>query len=259
MRDHTQTVWNQVAEDYQNVFRLGSNSYNESLLRFWQEEKMIFPGCRVLDIGCGVGKYGVMLSRLGCDVTLTDISPEMLRYAEINLANTPSPWRTFLCDFHEVTGKEAPFSTPFDFTLSTMSPAISDLHSVKKMSEITKGTCFLACFCSWNQPLRDEIIRRAGRVPSCPHGDLRDHCENMSRMIASAGFTPKIKVVEYSWQDKRTPDEMTEYLLRHDFRGEADYSDWRQALYRASKEIGAGKEFLTDAVFTHVAWIWWQT
>ena len=45
MRDHTQTVWNQVAEDYQNVFRLGSNSYNESLLRFWQEEKMIFPGC----------------------------------------------------------------------------------------------------------------------------------------------------------------------------------------------------------------------
>ena len=83
--------WNQAAQDYQRVFRLGLNDYNASLLRFWQEERMLCPGARVIDIGCGVGKYGTYLAELGYDVTLTDISGEMLRHAEANMKKIYDP------------------------------------------------------------------------------------------------------------------------------------------------------------------------
>ena len=70
--------WDEAAPEYQSVFRLGLNDYNSALLRFWQENGMLTPGCRVIDIGCGVGKYGAYLAGLGCDVTLTDISENMI-------------------------------------------------------------------------------------------------------------------------------------------------------------------------------------
>ena len=94
MAENEKEKWDEAADDHQRVFSLGLNEYNASLLRFWHEEGMIFPGCRVIDIGCGVGKYGVYLAQLGCDVTLTDISEEMLRFVSANLANVTTPWTT---------------------------------------------------------------------------------------------------------------------------------------------------------------------
>lgn len=78
--------WNRVSGDYQSVFKLGINEYNTSLLQFLAENGMLMPGCRVIDIGCGVGKYGTYLAGLGCDVTLTDISDKMIQSAKENMA-----------------------------------------------------------------------------------------------------------------------------------------------------------------------------
>ncbi|MBO6040220.1 MAG: class I SAM-dependent methyltransferase, partial [Oscillospiraceae bacterium] len=147
--------WDEAAGDYQKVFALGLNEYSASLLRFWQEEGMIRPGCRVLDIGCGVGKYGTYLAELGCDVTLTDLSGEMIRQAAQNMARYDTPWRAFACDFHELSGTDPAFAGGFDFVLSTMSPAIDGVDAVRKMSGLSRGWCFLARVYSWEQPLRD--------------------------------------------------------------------------------------------------------
>ena len=42
-------------------------------------------------IGCGVGKYGAYLAGLGCDVTLTDISENMIAHACENMAPYKTP------------------------------------------------------------------------------------------------------------------------------------------------------------------------
>jgi len=66
--ENTRENWDMATGNYQDVFRLGLNDYNASLLRFWQEEGMLHHGARVIDIGCGVGKYGTYLAELGYDV-----------------------------------------------------------------------------------------------------------------------------------------------------------------------------------------------
>ena len=85
--------WDEAAADYQRVFRMGLNDYNRQLLEFFTSNGLLHPGCRVLDIGCGVGKYGTYFAELGCGVTLTDISPAMLAHAARNMAAYATPWR----------------------------------------------------------------------------------------------------------------------------------------------------------------------
>ena len=255
--ENTRENWDQVARDYQNVFRLGLNDYNISLLHFWQKEKMLFPGARVIDIGCGVGKYGTYLAELGYDVTLTDISGEMLRHAKENMAKYNTPWTTYRCDFNEATGTEPVFTGGFDLAISTMSPAIHDVETVKRMSAMTRGWCFLARFYDWEQPWRDQLMRDLGLEPRRFFNDLRADCASMIRAVSEAGFVPLVKYVDYNWTDLRTPEQMADYMRRNYFSEDENRDELQQEILHLA-ENHADDGTVTDNVNTKVAWIYWK-
>ena len=176
MKDE-RTKWDDAAPEYQSIFRLGLNDYNTALLRFWQENGMLTPGCRVIDIGCGVGKYGTYLAGLGCDVTLTDISEKMIAHARENMAPYKTPWRAVCCDFNEISGGEETFAEGFDLAISTMSPAVHDVGTVRKMSRMTHGWCFVTRFYDWQQPFRDALMHTMGMEPKqIFESDLKVEC-----------------------------------------------------------------------------------
>ena len=244
--ENTRENWDRAAADYQNVFRLGLNDYNASLLHFWQSEGMLFPGARVIDIGCGVGKYGTYLAELGYDVTLTDISGEMLRHAKANMARYKTPWAVYRCDFNEATGEEPVFAAGFDLAISTMSPAVHDAGTVRKMSAMTRGWCFLARFYDWEQPFRNML-------------DLKGDCASMIRAVSEAGFVPRVKYENYIWSDARTPDQMADYMLRNYYSEEENKDGlYRETLSLARRHAGPDGK-VTDEVSTRVAWIYWKT
>ena len=128
--------WNEIASDYQRVYQLGINAYSKKLLDFLLEKDMLHPGCRVIDIGCGVGKYGTYFATLGCDVTLTDISAGMLELARQNMENFTTPWTTLECDFETVDPVHPVFEEGFDLGISTMCPAIHNVQTVRKLSDM---------------------------------------------------------------------------------------------------------------------------
>lgn len=246
-------AWDAAAPFYQKVFRLGQNSYNESVFRYWEQNGMLSPGYRVLDIGCGVGKYGVLFAQRGCDVTLLDFSPEMLRLAAENMAGFTTPWRTFCCDFTQVREDEPIFVEGFDLSISTMSPAICDVETVRKMSAMTRGWCFLSRFWSWKQPMRDEVLRRAGEVPHSFHSDPESDSRAMIEAVRGAGFEPHVRIVDYNWSDPRSPEEMAQTLQR----GGRELCCDTDALVRAARSLNGGGR-IDDAVYTTVAWISWK-
>ena len=252
-------IWDQAAQDYQRVFHLGLNEYNASLLHFWQTEGMLFPGARVIDIGCGVGKYGTYLAELGYDVTLTDISGEMLRHAEENMARYKTPWAIYRCDFNEASGTEPVFTGGFDFAISTMSPAIHDMETVKKMSAMTRGCCFLARFYDWEQPFRDQLMKELGIKPRRVFDDLRGDCASMIRSVSAAGYVPLVRYMDYNWADPRTPEQMADYMGRTYFSEDENRDALTCEAMRLAGKYANAEGKVIDDVNTRVAWIWWKT
>ena len=250
---------NRLADDQQTVFRLGINEYNASLLRFWQENGMLKPSAKVIDIGCGVGKYGTYLAELGFDVTLTDFSAEMLSRAKVNMAPYKTPWQVFQCDFHKATGNEPVFARGFDLAISTMSPAICDVETVRKMSAMTHGWCFLARFYEFRQPLRERILSEVREEAMPLHGDTQGDCASMIRCVEEAGYTPLITYTDYDWADQRTPDQMSRYLLDRCFPCAEDPSAIYEELLQITRSLAEADGMLNDTVYTKVAWIRWKT
>ena len=244
--------WDEAAPEYQSVFRLGLNDYTAALLRFWQENGMLTPGCRVIDIGCGVGKYGAYLAWLGCDVTLTDISERMIAHARENMAPYKTPWRAVCCDFNEVSSREEAFEEGFDLAISTMSPAIHDTATVRKMSRMTRSWCFTANFYEWRQPLRDALMKEIGVEPRPKHtGDIQ--------AVSEAGYVPQTKYVDYNWSDKRGAEEMAEYMCRNYFADEPNAGALRTAMLERLKDMCDADGNVNDEITTKVAWVYWRT
>lgn len=64
--------------------RLDRNVYGRInfLLHMDFIKEHIRPGIKVLDAGCGAGRYSIELAKSGCEVTLFDLSEEQLRIAK---------------------------------------------------------------------------------------------------------------------------------------------------------------------------------
>lgn len=254
----TAEKWDESAADYQRTYKLGQSDYSAAMLRFWEEMGMLENGMRVLDIGCGVGKYGVYFAQRCCDVTLTDISGEMLRHASENMSRFETPWQVYQCDFNEVSGKEPVFSTGFDFSISTMSPAIHDVDTVRKMSAMTNGWCFLTRFTEWKQPDRDRLLLRLGLEPKPMMVNMKEDCAALIHAISIAGYIPNVKYVEYNWSDERTPEQAAEYMQRNYIKASGEERTADEVLETIRSLCSEDGRF-TDAVNTKVAWVYWNT
>lgn len=80
---------NEVRDFYNNYGirewnRLEENAYSRInfLLHMHFIEKSLHKGMKILDAGCGAGRYSIEFAKRGCRVTLFDISDEQLRIAK---------------------------------------------------------------------------------------------------------------------------------------------------------------------------------
>ncbi len=247
--------WDKEAPKYQQVFKTaGKSEYNIRLMKFFCDELGLHTGSRVIDIGCGVGKYGTYFAEMGCDVTLTDISGEMLRHAQENMRSFNSPCTFLQCDFNVISQENEIFQPSFDLSISTMSPAIHDIETIQKMSAITNGFCFISRFTDWSQPIRDEFYRLSGMKPahSMNSEKLRKDVEDFTALVKEAGFSPDVQIVDYNWEDLRTPQEAAAR-----FAGCDSGEDFDRSLNTVLKLCNENGKF-ADAVNTKVAWIYWK-
>ncbi len=250
--------WDKAAAHFQQVFAGGQNDYNRKLLTFLEEKNMLRAGEKVIDIGCGVGKYGQYFALRGCDVTLTDISAEMLGFAVKNMSQFDTPWRTIRCDFAEIEPEKLTDCGKYSLAISTFCPAVCDAATVRKFSAITDGWCFVTQFCEWEQPERDALFAKMGIAPKSLHSGIREDCEKLVRCVYEAGFEPQLEYADYCWCDERTVDEMTAYICdRYYETGEV--SDELKEKIKAAAEYLADEGIIKDSVNTRVMWLYWKT
>lgn len=70
----------------------------EFRLTSWMLEKHIKPGDRVLDVGGGPGRYAIHFARMGCEVTLVDLSDGNIALAKQKAAEAGVNIEAYACD-----------------------------------------------------------------------------------------------------------------------------------------------------------------
>jgi 2-polyprenyl-3-methyl-5-hydroxy-6-metoxy-1,4-benzoquinol methylase len=72
------------------------------------------PGMRILEIGCGMGRFSLLLAERGCEVTAVDLSPDLL--AEFAKHDPDGSVQTVCCDAAELDRHvEGPFDAAVGF------------------------------------------------------------------------------------------------------------------------------------------------
>lgn len=258
MEENERTRWNRSAVDYQRTFKLGLNEYEASLLSFLQENDMLSPGKRVIDIGCGAGVFGKYFAELGCEVTLTDISDEMIRYAEDNMASFKN-WTAFRADFNELSPEHGALKGGFDLATAMFSPAIHDESSVRKMSGICRGFCFISKYYDWKQPFREKLYKAIGfNSDDSFFLGMKENCSKIIEAVSKSGYTPYVKYADYNWSDIRSAEEEADFLYRHSF---ADHENGRELREKALDYITdtyGANALVVDDVNTKVLWVYWK-
>lgn len=245
-------LWNRVASDFQQILKQGQNEYNGRLFEFLMANCGLKSGIRVVDVGCGVGKYGMMLASMGCEVCLTDISPEMLRYAEKNMSVFDTPWSCICGDFSAISERLIS-GGKYELAISTMSPAVHDRDTVLKFSNLSRSCCFVSRFSRWEQPMRDRLLNSLGAASDANYHS-EDKAAHLIDAVRAAGFEPKVCTVDYNWCDMRTAEETAEYLKRRCGLGQREEAELIEAVRPLLDENG----LFADAVYTKVLWMYWN-
>ena len=89
---------------------------------------------RILDIGCGAGRFSLAFAKEEAQVTGTDVSPEMIRAARELADKEQLKNVEFInSDWSELDVEQAGFSQKFDLVFAHMTPAVSDYDTLEKM------------------------------------------------------------------------------------------------------------------------------
>jgi 2-polyprenyl-3-methyl-5-hydroxy-6-metoxy-1,4-benzoquinol methylase len=141
-------------------------------------------GARVLDVGCGSGRYCIAYAARGASrVVGIDFSPEMVRLARAHARRAGVADR---CEFQVATFPESGPAGPFEAAtaMGYFDYVADPVPSLRRMREITAGTIVLSFPKSreWRVPIRRLRFNLAG----CPL--YLYSRERVERLLADAGI-----------------------------------------------------------------------
>jgi len=87
-KDHLRRQWAEFAETYISRTAAGDNVYRDGLLDKWMLEAVgDVAGKRVIDLGCGEGRFCRMLAERGAVITGIDLCERFIEHAEAHRIN----------------------------------------------------------------------------------------------------------------------------------------------------------------------------
>ena len=190
--------WNSMAADFAD--HEPPTSKNSLAMRIIERENLLRPGFKVLDVGCGTGRYSIALAQKGASVTGTDISPKMIELAEKAAVGIPSV--RFSCDdWHTLELKDKGWYRQFDLVLANMTPAIADAKTFSKLSDASRRWCVFA------KPSRrvNSVLDPLHEISGAPRDtkSLDEAIVFAFELLWKRGYSPKIEYMPETWHNKK--------------------------------------------------------
>lgn len=162
-----------------------------------------------MDLGCGAGRFSVALAPRCREVVGTDISNEMIDFANRKKEAAKAGNITFFCeDWAAVDPMERGYAKRFDLIIAHMTPALDSLSALQKMNDCCKGYCAMATHYRRESPLLAQLLDQIGKQEAPRKAS---HIPEFFTYLYDIGMQPQVTL--YDREDTRTmiPEEAVEF------------------------------------------------
>jgi SAM-dependent methyltransferase len=204
---YTADYWNRTAASYDRNKNEINSRRLEKTLELFKRHHLLFPGMKVLDIGCGTGTLAVGLAKEGAHVTAVDFSSGMLDQFQKTLTPDIEDKITLLCkDFHDIILEERGWEKGFDLVIAFMSPGVNTPEAFFKMMRASRQGCAVR---GWalkkNHPI---LVSLWEKIMGTKLEDKPQSILFKVNLLFSMGIFPEITFDTIEWdQDTSTEEE----------------------------------------------------
>ena len=197
-------MWDSMAPEFGN--HEFPNSDADSFFRLLAERGMYTANSRVLDVGCGTGRYALPLAKHCKSVIGVDISPRMLdiaweRAKELGISNVE-----FIClDWHTLDLEKAGYAQAFDLVFAKNTPAIQSADTFMKLTQASWKWCAMAKPARRADPVSDELKRLVGIGEKRESGD--DDIGYAFELLWQNGMHPGFEYEKQQWDMRKCLDD----------------------------------------------------
>lgn len=132
---------------------------------------------RVLDVGCGAGRFSVALARKCKEVVGIDLSEAMIRQAHERAQRASVHNLHFICESWQRANLDTlGLRKSFDTVFAHMTDAVNDEQTARKMTEASNSLCIIEMW----QMRRNEALEAAFRVVGWDRA--LDHRESLCKI-----------------------------------------------------------------------------
>lgn len=251
----------QAAIDMWDSMAIGFGQMNEldeetdCFFNLLKQHGMFNRNSRVLDVGCGTGKYALALAKQ-CDTVIgIDLSPKMLDIArqkadEQRLSNV----EFISLDWHETDLAEAGYAKDFDLVIARMTPAIQSANTFMKLSEASRGWCIMSKPTKRRDPVSDAVKQLIGIEEKRENGD-RDIVYAFE-LLWESGMRPYLDYKEEQWDMHKTLEEAYGLYINRlkTYRALTSEEEIRAKDYLQSIAVNGNVTEKTNLIVTTMYW-----
>ena len=144
--------WNMLAPTF-DAFEIPKIGEDDCLTLI-NDLKLITKDSSVMDVGCGAGRYAIAFAQMCRNVIGTDLSPQMIDYAQKRADSMGLSHISFICeDWDAISIQERNYQNQFDFVFAHMTPAIHNTETLVKLQACSKKWCMLVRHIHMETPL----------------------------------------------------------------------------------------------------------
>lgn len=245
--------WNSKTEKF-SVKGLPTEK-NSIGMRIIQRENMVGKGNKVLDVGCGGGRFSFALEAMGADVAATDFSPKMIKKAIEIGKERGSNVRFFTDNWHSVDLIERKWEKQFDLVLAHMTPAVASADTFLKLIKASRGWVLMVKPTRRTNLILDELNKLVNA-----ERDTKALNETMAYAYALAwdtGGCPKFEYEDQIWENHLPLEQaIKEYTFRISSMHELSNSD-REEIKQYLESV-AVDGMIHESSHTTIAAMYWR-
>lgn len=191
--EDVEAVWDARAKEFSDAQNNQVDMIPLEVTKYLVDNNILQEETTILDIGGGSGRYAIPMAKVAQKVTITDISNNMLKYAEENAQkNGVNNIEYVKLDFNTANIEEIGWQGKYDVVFAAMCPAIKSAKDIDKMIAASKGSCCIGQFIERTDNIATGIMRALDISDADdPHND-RAAAYAFFNILWLKGYEPRI-------------------------------------------------------------------